>query len=168
MILIEKRNGKTVPFDKTKIINAISKAFLEVDGKIYEDETPVDIANDIEITLQKMSDKTCTVEDIQNMVEEHLMASERKDVARSYIRYRYKREAMRSYENDLINDIKEKYFATNVQNQNANVDEYSFGGRKGEADSVVAKKIALDYLVSSKARSNHLNNEIYIHKLNCA
>lgn len=159
---VEKRNGKTVSFDKNKIKEAILKAFIEVDGTIYEDETAQDIANKIE---DEVKNSSITVEDIQNKVEEYLMASERKDVARAYVRYRYKREAVRSYENDFISAINEKYRASNVQNQNANVDEYSFGGRKGEADSVVAKKIALDYYVSEMARRNHENNEIYIHDL---
>lgn len=43
-----KRNGVQVPFDKTKIVEAILKAFLEVDGQIYETDTAIDIANDIE------------------------------------------------------------------------------------------------------------------------
>ena len=58
-----------------------------------------------------------------------------------------------------------KLAASDVQNQNANVDEYSFGGRRGEADSVIFKQYALDNLVSKMARNNHLNNEIYIHDL---
>ena len=61
--------------------------------------------------------------------------------------------------------IKEKIAASNVQNQNANVDEKSFGGRKGEADSELMRKIALDDLMSEMARNNHLNNEIYVHDL---
>jgi ribonucleoside-triphosphate reductase len=45
------------------------------------------------------------------------------------------------------------------------VDENSFGGRIGEASGVVTKKLALDYIISEKARNNHENNEIYIHDL---
>ena len=93
------------------------------------------------------------------------MRSERKDVARAYIRYRYKKEVARNYSNDFIDAIKEKLNASNVKNQNANVDEASFGGRTGEASSVVTKQLALDYLISPMARNNHLNNEIYIHDL---
>ena len=161
---IQKRDKSIVNFDKEKIINAINRAFIDVDGKLYETDTAKDIADEIEEELSSC-DKTFSVEDIQNLVEEKLMESERKDVARSYIRYRYKREAARSYNDELISQLNEKYRATNVQNQNANVDEHSFGGRKGEADSLVAKKMALDYLVSDMARRNHLNNEIYIHDL---
>ena len=93
------------------------------------------------------------------------MRSERKDVARAYIRYRYKKEVARNYTNDFIDAIKEKLRAEDVQNQNANVDEHSFGGRTGEASGVVTKKLALDHLVSPMAKANHENNMIYIHDL---
>ena len=164
---IIKRDGSRVPFDKEKIIQAITRAFIEVDGIIYEEDTAKDIAEEIYKIASQMSanQRVLTVEQIQNLVEDYLMRSERKDVARAYIRYRFKREAARSYESSLINELEEKYRASNVQNQNANVDEYSFGGRKGEADSVVAKKMALDYMLSDMARRNHINNEIYIHDL---
>jgi len=52
-----------------------------------------------------------------------------------------------------------------VQNQNANIDEYSFGGRRGEAASELTKQYALDNCMSEMAKNNHLNNEIYIHDL---
>ena len=60
----------------------------------------------------------------------------------------------------------EKIEGRNVQNSNANVDENSFGGRMGEATNELLKKYALDNCMSSMARNNHLNNEIYIHDLN--
>ena len=159
-----KRDGTQVLFNKEKIINAINKAFLEVDGRLYETDTAKDIAEDIE-RLTIAFDKVLNVEEIQNLVEDYLMRSERKDVARAYIRYRYKKEVARNYSNDFIDAIKEKLNASNVKNQNANVDEASFGGRTGEASSVVTKQLALDYLISPMARNNHLNNEIYIHDL---
>jgi ribonucleoside-triphosphate reductase len=55
--------------------------------------------------------------------------------------------------------------AQDIENQNANVDEHSFGGRMGEASRIVTKDYALNYFMSRKSRKNHLNNEIYIHKL---
>ena len=61
--------------------------------------------------------------------------------------------------------IGEKLNGENIENQNANVDEHSFGGRKGEADSILMKKYALDNIVSDMARRNHENNRIYIHDL---
>ena len=165
MIQIVKRDGTLVPFSKDKIIVAINKAFIDVDGTLYETDTATDIADEIYKIASMFPSKHLTVEDIQDAVEDFLMRSERKDVARAYIRYRYKKEVARNYNNDFIDAIKEKLNATDVQNQNANMDENSFGGRTGEASSVVTKRLALDYIVSPKSRENHLNNEIYIHDL---
>ena len=165
---IIKRDGSIVEFDRNKIVQAINKAFIEVDGQVYEDDTANSIADDIQRRVEfftKNSTKKISVEDIQNMVEEYLMESERKDVARAYIRYRYKKEVARGYKDDFIKAIEEKLTARNVQNQNANVDERSFGGRMGEAASYMTKDYALRYLISDKARKNHLENRIYIHDL---
>ena len=163
-MVIIKRDGSTVSFDANKIINAINKAFVEVDGKVYENDTATDIAQEIGRKVDASPTAT-TVEQIQDWVEEYLMRSERPDVARAYIRYRYKKEVARNFEHDFIDAVIEKLDASDVQNQNANVDEHSFGGRTGEASSVMTKRLALDHLISDMARENHLNNEIYIHDL---
>ena len=160
-----KRDGSIAVFNKNKIINAINKAFIEVDGQLYEDDTAKDIANEIEKKMQHYPEGSIGVEDIQDWVEDFLMQSYRRDVARAYIRFRYKKEVAREKKNDFINAIREKLDASNIQNQNANVDESSFGGRTGEASDIVTKQLALDYIVSPMARKNHLNNEIYIHDL---
>lgn len=159
-----KRDGAIVPFDIEKIIVAINKAFVEVDGALYEEDTANDIAYEIGCKVANMKD-CITVEEIQDLVEDYLMRSERRDVARAYIRYRYKKEVARNKKDDFIQAIREKLDASDIKNQNANVDEASFGGRTGEASSIVTKQLALDYLISPMARENHLNNEIYIHDL---
>jgi anaerobic ribonucleoside-triphosphate reductase len=162
-LTVQKRDGRKVKFDKEKIKIAVLKAFIDVDGEetVYAKEKARDIANFIEAL-----NKSMTVEEIQDQVEERLMASNRKDVARKYIIYRNNRTAIREKNTQLMKDISEKLNADNVQNQNANVDEKSFGGRVGEASDTVLKKYALDNCMSEMARNNHLNNEIYIHDLN--
>ena len=105
-----------------------------------------------------------SVEEIQDKVEEFLMKYDPK-TARKYVRYRYKKEVIREQRDDFFLKLKDKIEATNVQNQNANVDEYSFGGRKGETDSAVMKEYALNYCMSDMAKENHENNMIYIHDL---
>lgn len=162
-MIVQKRDGRKVKFDKEKIKIAVLKAFIDVDGEetLYAKEKARDIANCIESL-----NKSMTVEEIQDYVEEKLMASNRKDVARKYIIYRNNRTAIREKNTQLMKDISEKLNANNVQNQNANVDEKSFGGRVGEASDTVLKKYALDNCMSEMARNNHLNNEIYIHDLN--
>jgi len=169
MIKVIKRNGTEVPFDSSKIVRAIRKAWQQVYGKFDELE-PVyfyEIANNIEeIAKQTFSDsgKYLTVEQIQELVEDSLTAWDRL-VEKAYIRYRYKRGVMRSCSDEFIRSISEKLTASNVQNQNANVDEHSFGGRVGEASDEMMKQYALDFCMSEMAKNNHLNNEIYIHDL---
>ena len=159
-----KRDGSKVEFDKQKVINAINAAFLEVDGILYETDTAEDIATEIG-TLVAKNENGVSVEVIQNKVEEYLMRSERKDVARAYIRFRYKREVAREHKADFMEAFSEKLEARNVKNQNANVDEYSFGGRMGEANGLMTKEYALEYCISPMAKKNHLENMIYIHDL---
>ena len=161
MIMVKKRNGQTVSFDKEKIINAINKAFLEVDGQLYIPELAEELADIVEAACPKNT----TVEDIQDLVEEILMQSGRRDVARAYIRYRYKREIIRNHKQDFVDAYSQKLQGKKNDRQNANVDEDSFGGRMGEANDVMTKQYALDFCLSDRAKNNHLNNEIYIHDL---
>ena len=102
---IEKRDGTLVPYDNNKIILAIEKAMNEVDGMIYEHDTAKDIAYEIEKKI-KSNSIPVSVEVIQDWVEDYLMRSERRDVARAYIRYRYKKEMLRQ-SNTTDQSIKE-------------------------------------------------------------
>lgn len=162
---IIKRNGQEEEFNKQKIIEAVSNAILEVDGNLFNADVAYIIAYTIEEYLLAQNTNVFSVEEIQDIVEEELMASNRKDVARAYIRYRYKRENARLAKDDFMKAITEKLEGSNIQNQNANVDEASFGGRKGEAANELMKKYALDFCMSKLARERHLNNEIYTHDL---
>lgn len=163
MQYIKKRDGRVVEFNKNKIVNAILKAFQQVDGDISN--YALDKANNIANFIENETEQVLTVEEIQDLVENGLMSTKRKDVARAYIKYRQERSREREWNTKMMDKVAVKLAASDVQNQNANVDEYSFGGRRGEADSVIFKQYALDNLISKMARNNHLNNEIYIHDL---
>ena len=165
---VKKRDGRIVDFDSSKIINAVLAAFKEVDGEIsdYAKSKAQNIADYIEGYYIEDNDAYIpNIEDIQDLVEKGLMSSKRKDVAKAYVLYREERNKVRSANSKLIKTVKEKIEALDVQNQNANVDEHSFGGRMGEARNELLKDYALNYIVSDMARNNHLNNEIYIHDL---
>lgn len=163
LITVIKRDGRRVPFDVQKIINAINGAIAEV-SQVSETENTVKV---IATYIEKTVPQEVSVEDIQDRVEQLLMAEGKYDVARAYIRYRYEHELARQKEAKERYDrsIGEKIKADNVQNQNANVDEHSFGGRMGEVTSEVLRQYALDHCMSDMAKQNHLNNEIYIHDL---
>ena len=165
-ITVIKRNGTEVPYNREKIINAVSKAIIEVEGAQGPLYLAEGIAKSIDNYLSAYSIECITVEEIQDLVEDALIYDGTyPKVARAYIRYRHKSELARKQYQDLMDTVGEKLSAANVQNQNANVDEYSFGGRMGEMNSAVARKYALDYIVSPMARENHLGNMIYIHDL---
>lgn len=163
---VKKRDGRIVDFDPKKIERAILAAFIDIDGETsdYAKEKAANIASYIEGYYLDV-DEIPEIEDIQDLVEKGLMATKRKDVAKNYILYREERTKIRNKNSQLMKNIKEKVEASDVQNQNANVDEYSFGGRMGEARNELMKDYALNYIVSPMARENHLNNEIYIHDL---
>ena len=161
-MFVRKRDGRLVPFQKEKIKQAVLKAFVAVDGIITHTakEIAQNIANYIEV-----KNVNWDVEKIQNTVEEQLMVSNQKDVARAYIIYRNDRNRAREHASPIMKEIETKIQASDVQNQNANVDERSFGGRMGAVNSEVMKKYALDNCMSEMAKRNHLNNEVYIHDL---
>ena len=163
---IIKRDGRTQAWNKQKVIEAIKKALIAVDGTLTK--AGVNMARRIAKNIEKEvfeSPVALSVEQIQDKVEESLMATNRKDVAKAYITYRNERARIRTQKGELNQKITEKLLATNVQNQNANVDEYSFGGRRGEAMNELMKDYALNYIMSKTARENHLNNEVYTHDL---
>lgn len=160
-----KRDGLEIPFDKNKIFIAIQKASNEVpESKRLREHEISYLANIIELECAE-SAEPLHVEDIQNIVEERLMKFGVWDIAREYIRYRYKRESIRKNTHDFLLSLKPMLEASDVQNQNANVDEQSFGGRVGEATNEMMKQYALNFCMSDMARRNHLNNAIYTHDL---
>ena len=165
-IIVVKRDGTEVPYNKEKIINAVNKAVAEVNGMIDPPWLGRHIAQGVDSYMEAHTVECITVEEIQDLVENLLIyGGDYPEIARAYIRYRYVHEMARENYKGLMDTIGEKLSAANVQNQNANVDEYSFGGRMGEMNSAVARKYALDYIVSPMARENHLGNMIYIHDL---
>lgn len=162
-----KRNGSKAAFDKTKIYGAIMGAAKDVENK-YRHDNPEQLAATITQRLASQYEKRSidlSVEEIQEDVERELMREDAYEVAKAYIRYRYLHKMARSQYEELMSAVAEKLKADNVQNQNANVDEHSFGGRVGEASRVVTKQYALEYCMSEMAKMNHNNNEIYIHDL---
>ena len=164
-LIVVKRDGSEVPYNKMKIIRAVEKALLEVDGDLSYSYLADNAAQSVENYLKHYNVECITVEEIQDLVEDCLIQGPKPELARAYIRYRYKREMARGQYKELMDTIGEKLSAANVQNQNANVDEYSFGGRMGEMNGAVARKYALDDIISPMARQNHEGNMVYIHDL---
>lgn len=101
-----KRDGRKVPFNKSKIVTAILKAFTEIDGTV--DEYAISKANNIADYVEAISlTKPLDIEEIQDYVEKGLMSTKRRDVAKAYILYREERSKARNVKYNLIDKYKQ-------------------------------------------------------------
>lgn len=117
---ITKRNGNKEEFQKQKIINAINKAFIEIDGNECKDGVPEEVASKIELRANLEKHLCINVETIQDWVEDALMQTERKDIAKAYIRYRYKREQERAIQSDLEERYKHLHLLVTGKDEESN------------------------------------------------
>lgn len=125
--MVIKRSGQKVEFEKSKIREAVKKAWVEVKNGINNKGNSICdyVADEIETEYKELKDEM-SVEEIQNRVEDLLMDSGEKQVARAYIRYRYKRELVRE-SNTTDKDIKElldgnsDYWNTENSNKDAKI-----------------------------------------------
>lgn len=158
-----KRDGTIVPFDIEKIIVAINKAFVEVDGALYEEDTANDIAYEIGCKVANMKD-CITVEEIQDLVEDYLMRSERRDVARAYIRYRYKKEMLRQ-SNTTDQSIKELLEGNNEywNNENSNKNAKRTTVQRDYMAGIVSTDITRRFLLDQDIVDAHDAGIIHFH-----
>ncbi len=167
-MLIVKRDGTQVQFDRDKIINAINKAFIEVDGKLYETDTAYDIAVEIEQTARQLAkeDHILSVESIQDLVEDYLMRSERKDVARAYIRYRYKKEILRqtSKTYDGILELVEMQ-NDELKEENSNKNAIVASTQRDYMAGEVSKDLSHRMLLPAEVVRAHDAGEIHFHDM---
>ena len=157
-----KRDERIQPYDFKKVEAAVSAAFGNV-NQVMDDKFKEHLKHSVEIAFKNTD--VLNVEDIQDIIQKELIKRNKYEAAEAFIVYRNKRTEIREKKSDLVKNISKKLNGTNIENQNANVDEASFGGRIGEATRVVTKNDALKYRMSKKSRRNHENNEIYIHDL---
>ena len=157
-----KRDERIQLYDWTKVEAAVSAAFKSVNQEM-DDTFKNYLKKSVESAFKNVD--AISVEDMQDIIQKELIKRNKYDAAEAFIVYRNKRTEIRERNSELVKDIAKKLNGTNIENQNANVDEASFGGRIGEAARVVTKNDALKYRMSKKSRKNHENNEIYIHDL---
>lgn len=164
---VKKRSGDIEAFDPHTIFRSISKANrnknVPANKRIDEDKI-TKVVDYVVKKIKQLNLEIVETKKIATIVEDGLMKHDYYDVAREYILHRKKQEDERLMQTELMQEVKEKLLAENVQNQNANVDELSFGGRKGEANNEVMKKFAL-MMMNPKWVKNHEKNIIYQHDL---
>lgn len=155
---VKKRDGRTVGFNEQKICAAIRKAMLTTEEG--EDNTLIEQIAD-RISMKGKSQMT--VEEIQDMVENELMKSARKDVAKAYIRYRNQRSVARKAKTrdiflEIIN-IKNN----DVTRENANMNADTPAGMMMKFSSETTKPFVDDFLLSEEAKEAVRNNYLHIH-----
>ena len=160
MRLIIKRDGLYQNYDFGKVKRVIGLAFDSLDK-----ETPADFIDYVESKVNSIEEDTIAVEEMQDIIQGSLIEKGYKDVAKAFKEVREERNEIRQKKSKLIKEIGIKLRGLRIDNSNANVDESSFGGRKGEAIDIVCKNDALTNVMSRKSRKNHENNLIYIHDL---
>ena len=161
-----KRDGTIQDFKPENIHRAVSKANSRSSEKLDEEKIEKVVSSAISF-VKNLKKGEIDVEEIHKAVENALMKNNCFEVARKYMSYRQERDAKRFKKLPLVGIMESKLFVKKGEgvHQNANLDEFSFGGRKGEMDSAFLKEHALNYYISPKFAKNHINNRVYIHDL---
>lgn len=157
---IKKRDGSLVDFNKDKIITAISKA-----GYV-DDYTKENIAEYIERIAKETE---MTVEDIQNIVEEKLMTSMYPEVAREYVRYRYKRELIRNTKGAL-SEVLDIVNLSNqdVNEENSNKNPVILSTQRDYMAGMVSKELSEKLLFPPDVMKAHKEGIIHVHDMDYA
>ena len=120
-----KRSGKKELLTKKKIFDSICNANSAVDESVRLTQKQIKrITDSVVDQFESGDEQDIHIDGLEDVIEKKIMAAEGYEVAKQYITYRYEKERVRS-----SRSLTEKLTASNVQNQNANVDEFSFGGR---------------------------------------
>lgn len=160
---VVKRDGTTVPFDKEKIRVAILKAFLEVDGR--ETSYAKNKARMVATQIEKLN-RDLSVEGIQDLVIERLMASSRKDVAERYVEYRYKHRLARegnTTDKDLLELISGTSDYWNAENSNKNADLVTT--QRDYMAGIVSEDISKRFLLPPEIVDAHEKGIIHFHDI---
>ena len=185
-LLVVKRNGKKVSFDKTKIALAVKKGFDSVLGNIDEEEekegsyTEKDIQKVYQAVVNKIEKEYVSIgkikiEEIQDMIEEELEKKGYQDVYQSFSNYRERRNQSRK---SFFDDKKTHKFLKSLENlglksaneedskrENANIDGNSPMGTMLQYGATVSKEFAKAYLMKPEYAEAHDNGTIHIHDM---
>ena len=155
-----KRDGRVVEFNPERVVKAVTLAMSQTPGGV-----DIDLANKIAVDVQKkLEDKNqASVYEIQDLVEKRLMASSRKEVAQSYITYRYNRDvARKSKTKEVFLDIIGAK-ANDITRENANMNADTPAGMMMKFASETTKPFVDDFLLSNEARQAIKDGYIHVH-----
>jgi len=169
---VAKRTGSVEPYDRARIEAAIAKAFNAVHG-VVDKERIQRIAADVEVRLSLLlsgrhPNSIPAIEEIQDLVETALIEAKESQVARAYILYRARREAVRDAQKLMldINTTMDGYLSQvdwRVK-ENANVN-YSLGGLVLHNSGTITANYWLRNIYPEEIAEAHRNADFHIHDL---
>lgn len=175
LLSIEKRDKTVVPYDLTKIKNAMEKAIMAINNDVDENisETLLTLSNQVKSKcLEYAYDHSTTViplEVIQNFVEETLVEANLPDVAKEYILYRNKRNEIRNTNfkiSECIDEILNKSSKdSNLKRDNANINGDTAMGTMLQIGANSSKIYYLENMINKTAAEHHKQGLIHIHDL---
>ena len=167
---IQKRDGRTVPFNVEKIADAIYKAARAVGGNDYQEATEMaeKVCNYLEENTGK-SGELPTVEEVQDAVEKVLVESGHAKTAKAYILYRADRTRVREMNTSLMKIYEDLTFKAardcDIKRENANIDGDTAMGTMLKYGSEGAKQFNEMYVLAPEHSKAHRDGDIHIHDL---
>lgn len=155
-----KRDGRVMEFNKERIIDAVIKSMAQTIGGV-----DVDLANKIAASVERQLEtkNQVSVYEIQDAVEKKLMGSSRKEVAQSYITYRYNRDvARKSRTKEMFVDIIGAK-SNDITRENANMNADTPAGMMMKFASETTKPFVDDFLLSPDVREAVNGGYVHIH-----
>ena len=160
-MIVIKRDGHTVPYDRQKIITAIKKANAEVEpAEKVDDETIENIVTGIEAKNRNRM----LVEDIQDIIEQNLMDRKKFVLAKTYIIYRYTRELVRkanTTDDSILSLIKNSN--KDVMEENSNKNATVASTQRDLIAGEVSKDLTRRILLPEKISKAHEEGILHFH-----
>ncbi|WP_337934852.1 anaerobic ribonucleoside-triphosphate reductase [Jutongia sp.] len=160
---VTKRDGRIVDYDRNKIILAIQKANVEVDRYEQVSEETID---SIVASIENKKTDNLMVEDIQDMIEQKLMAERKYVLAKKYIIYRYTREMVRranTTDDSIMSLIKNSN--KDVMEENSNKNAYIASTQRDLIAGEVSKDLTKRVLLPEKIIKAHEEGVIHFHDM---
>ena len=160
-MIIIKRDGREVNYDRSKIIVAISKANAEVPP---EEKVSQEVIENIVNYIETRHRKRMLVEDIQDIIEQKLMAEGKYDLAKTYIIYRYQRELVRkanTTDDSILSLIKNSN--KDVMEENSNKNAVVASTQRDLIAGEVSKDLTRRILLPEKISKAHEEGVLHFH-----
>lgn len=163
---IRKRDGRLAPFDPAKISAAIAKAG-EASGEFEREEANKLSLKVLALVQARLTQEIPTVEAIQDVVEEVLLASPYRRTAKAYIIYREQHARMRDMVNQANVDLIDQYLGELdwQVHENSNT-TFSLQGLNNYISSEICKTYWLSSIYPKSIREAYLSGDLHIHDLN--